>query len=351
MTGRKLIPFLLVAFPAGLLAIGVTSMVNSHLQKAKGPQDPNEQVRLEAASLNQEPVSRETLERHIRILCETIGERHVGKMNQLEQAAFWIESSLGPTNLGYVVKREEYELASSFAENGTPHRVRNLVAELPGMALRDEIIIVGAHYDTVPGSPGANDNGSGVAALISIAQALAGEQQQRTIRFVAFANEEPPYFQTKEMGSWVHARGCAEREEKIVAMIAFDGLGYFTDEPNSQEVPPGLEGVFPKEGNFLAFVANENSRFLGDQAKRVFEGVSGIPAVGGVFPESIPGVGWSDHWSFWQEGFPAIMVTDTIPFRYEHYHKPTDTVDQLDMEQLEFVVKGLEEVIRSWANP
>lgn len=351
MTGRNLIPFLLVAFPMGLLTIGVTSMVNSHLQKAKGPQDPNEQVRLEAASLNRESVSGETLERHLRILCETIGERHVGKMGQLEQAAFWIESSLGPTNLGYVVKREEYELESSFAENGKPHRVRNLIAELPGMGLRDEIIIVGAHYDTVAGSPGANNNGSGVAALISIAQALAGEQQKRTIRFVAFVNEEPPYFQTEEMGSRVHARGCSERGEKIVAMIAFDGLGYFAGEPNSHDVPPGLEFKVPKQGNFLAFIANEHSRFLGDQAKRVFEGISGIMAVGGVLPESIPGVGWSDHWAFWQEGFPAIMVTDTIPFRYEHYHKPTDTVDRVDIEQLEFVVQGLEGVIRAWANP
>lgn len=351
MKPQKLFPILLVGLPAGLLFIGVLAMVNSHLQKSKGPEDPNEEIRLEAAALNRRQVNRETLEMHLRTLCEKIGERHVGKIGNLEKAAFWIESTLGPTNLGYVVKREEYELGTSQPDAEQPDRVRNLVAELPGRSLRDEIVIVGAHYDTVPGCPGANDNGTGLVGLISIAQALAGEQQERTIRFVAFVNEEPPYFQTDEMGSRVHARGCMEREENIVAMISLDGIGYFSDEADSQQAPPGLEGQFPPVGNFLALVANENSRFLADQGKTVFEATSGVPAVAGAFPESIPGVGWSDHWSFWQEGFPAVMATDTIPFRYEHYHKATDTVDQLDFEQLETVVKGLEEVVRAWANP
>jgi len=351
MKPQKLFPILLVGLPAGLLLMGVLSMVNSHIKKARGPEDPNEQIRLEAAALNRKPVNRETLELHLRTLCEKIGERHVGKIENLEKAAFWIESTLGPTNLGYVVKREEYELNSSQPDTEKPDRVRNLIAELPGRSLRDEIVIVGAHYDTVPGCPGADDNGTGLVGLISIAQALAGEQQERTIRFVAFVNEEPPYLQTEEMGSRVHAKGCTEREEQIVAMISLDGIGYFSEEEGSQQAPLGLEGKFPTAGNFLAFVANEDSRYLADQAKGVFEATSGIPAVAGAFPRSIPGVGWSDHWSFWQEGFPAVMATDTIPFRYQHYHKPTDTVDQLDLGQLESVVKGLEEVVRAWANP
>ena len=343
MTQRKLIPFLVVGLPAGLLFLGVFAMIRSEMKKPDVPLDPNEQVRLEAATLNRRPVSREDLERNLRTLTETIGERHLGKPEKLEQAAIWIESTLGGGNIGYSISRNVYEVDGK--------TVRNLEATLPGKARRDEIIVVGAHYDTVPGTPGANDNGTGVVSLLALARAFAGEQQERTVRFVAFVNEEPPYFHTENMGSRVYARRCKERNENIVGMIALETIGYFSDAEGSQEVPPGLEGSFPNKGNFLAFVGNENSKYLADNCRVAFTNASGIPALAGAFPEEVPGVGWSDHWSFWQEGYPAVMVTDTAPYRYPHYHKASDTMDKIDFENFTKAVEGFEAVVRRLANP
>ncbi|MDF1656308.1 MAG: M28 family peptidase [Verrucomicrobiales bacterium] len=343
MNEGKLIRFLIVALPTGLLFLGVAAMLKTHLSTPEIPIDPNEEARLDAAALNRKPVNRIDLERYLKTLTEQIGERHVGKPESLEKAAVWIESSLGGGNIGYPVER--HVLDADGVE------VRNLIAELPGKSRRDEIIIVGAHYDTIQSCPGANDNGTGVAAMMSLAQAMAGDQQERTIRFVAFVNEEPPYFQTDRMGSRVYAARCRSRSENIIAMLCLETIGYFSDEEGSQKVPEGLEGSFPKRGDFLAFIGDENSRYFADSASVAFETESGIPAIGGAFAPEAPGVGWSDHWSFWQEGYKAVMVTDTAPYRYPHYHKPSDTMDKLDLDQLVRVVKGLEAAVKTWANP
>lgn len=343
MKEGALIRFLVVALPTGLLVLGVGAMLFTHLNPKERNVDPNEKIRLEAASLNRRPVTREDLERNLDTLAVRIGERHVGKPEALEQAALWIESTIGAANLGYVIERQVYSV------DGVD--VRNLVAELPGTTRRDEIVVIGAHYDTVPGCPGANDNGTGVVALLSLAKAFAGDPQERTVRFVAFVNEEPPYFHTEQMGSLVYAKRCQSRREKIVSMLALETIGYFSDEAGSQEVPEGLEGAFPDRGDFLVFVGNNDSRFLADSARTAFRMGSGLPAIGGGFPEEIPGIAWSDHWSFWQAGYPGVMVTDTAPYRYPHYHKATDTPDKIDFEKLTRAVEGIESVIRAWANP
>jgi Zn-dependent M28 family amino/carboxypeptidase len=343
MKQGKLIRFLVVALPAGLMLIGTGVMIRTEFSEESEPLDPNLEVRLEVASLNRRPVSREDLERDLRTLTETIGERHVGKPEKLEQAAIWIESTLGGGNIGYQVERNEYEVSGL--------SVRNLEATLPGTIRRDEIVVVGAHYDSVPGSPAANDNGTGVVAMLALARAFAGDQQERTVRFVAFVNEEPPFFQTDLMGSRVYAARCRSKKDKIVAMISLETIGYFSDAEGSQEIPPGLEGEFPNRGNFLAFVGNEDSRYIADSARAAFTSASAIPAIAGGFPTGVPGVGWSDQWSFWQEGYPGIMVTDTAPYRYPHYHKPTDTIDKIDLEKLTEVVQGLQAVVKAWANP
>lgn len=343
MKEGALIRFLIVAMPTGIFVLGVAAMMKTHLSTPEIPIDPNEETRLDAASLNRKAVNRIDIERYLVTLTDKIGERHVKKPESLEQAAVWIESTLGGGNIGYPIERQTYDV------DGVA--VRNLIAELPGKTLRDEIIVVGAHYDTIPNCPGANDNGSGIVAMMAIAQAMAGDQQARTIRFVAFVNEEPPYFQTDRMGSRVYAARCRARREKIVAMISLETIGYFSDAENSQKIPEGLEGAFPTSGNFLAFVGNEESRYFADSARGAFKAETGIPALAGAFPEEVAGVGWSDHWSFWQEGYPAVMVTDTAPYRYPHYHKPTDTIDKLDLDVLTKVTKGLEQVVRRWANP
>ncbi|MEX2578750.1 MAG: M28 family peptidase [Verrucomicrobiales bacterium] len=341
MKQATVIRILIVALPAGLLLLGIGAMLKTHMSSSEKPFDPNEDIRLEAASLNRKPVNRADLESYLETLSGRIGERNVGVPDRLESAAVWIESTLGGGNIGYKVERQTYETQGV--------EVRNLIAELPGRALRDEIVVVGAHYDTVPGCPGANDNGTGIAGVLALAQAFAGDPQARTIRFVAFVNEEPPFFHTDQMGSYVYAKRCQSLDEKIVAMISLETIGYFSDEPGSQEYPAGLAGQYPSEGNFLALVGNQASRYIVDSAEAAFSGAVDLPVVAGAFPGEVPGVAWSDHWSFWQAGYPAIMITDTAPFRYPHYHQPTDTVDKIDLDRFTEAVKGLEAVVRTWA--
>ncbi len=343
MKEGALIRFLLVALPGGLLVMGVFAIIGSHMKKEVEPLDTNTLTSLEGAAMLRRPVSREDLERTVTTLATRIGERHTAKPEALEGAALWIESSLSGGNMGYQVERHVFDAGET--------EVRNLIAEIPGKERRQEIVVVGAHYDTVPGSPGANDNATGVAALLALARAFTGDQQTRTLRFVAFANEEPPHFQTATMGSRVYAQRCRSRGEQIVAMLCLESMGCFSDQAGSQKAPPGLEGGFPDTGDFLAFVGDENSQYFVDAAKSTFARVAGLRAEGGVFAPSLPGVSWSDHASFWQAGYPAVMVTDTALYRDPHYHQPTDTAEKIDFEKLLLATRGLEAVVKVWANP
>jgi len=254
---------------------------------------------------------------------------------QLNAAADFIEDSF--SRAGLRTRRDSYEM------RGQP--CHNIESEIPGN--QPEIIVIGAHYDSVFGSPGANDNGTGVAATLALAQRFATAKPKRTLRFVAFVNEEPPYFLSGEMGSLVYARRCKERGDKIPAMISLETIGYFSDTPNSQTYPsPGLGVFYPKVGNFIGFVSNVKSRALLRRVIALFRKNAKIPAEGASLPAFIPGVSWSDQWSFWQHGYPAIMVTDTAPFRYPYYHSSNDTPDKLDYDRFTLVVSGMEKVIR-----
>jgi len=215
----------------------------------------------------------------------------------------------------------------------------------------DEIVVIGAHYDTILGSPGADDNGSGVAALLAIARRFAHEKPARTLRFVAFANEEPPYFTTEQMGSWVYAKGCHDRHERVVAMMSIEAVGYYRDTPGSQQYPAMLDAVYPTTANFIAFASNLRSHGLLQRCVEVFRGHATVPSEGAALPEDIPGIGWSDQWSFWRFGYDAIMVTDTALFRNPHYHQRSDLPDTLDYERFARVVEGLMAVVRSLATP
>jgi len=282
---------------------------------------------------------RDTLHGHVVRLGREIGERHIWLPAKLEAAAAFIESEFA--SYGYGVSNQVYA-ADRVA-------VRNIEVELPGSKCPDEIVVIGAHYDSVSGSPGANDNGSGVAALLELARALAGEQLGRTVRFVAFVNEEPPFFMTKQMGSRVYSARCAERGERIVAMISLETIGFYSDEPGSQAYPPLFNLLYPSTGNFVGFVGNLSSRSLVRRMVGLFRESASFPSEGCAAPGWVTGVGWSDHWSFWKEGYPAIMVTDTAPFRYRHYHSTEDTPDKIDYDRMARVVAGLTEPIRKLA--
>jgi hypothetical protein len=278
---------------------------------------------------------REELHADVEKLAGEIGERNMWHYAQLNAAADFIEGSF--SRVGLRTRRDSYEM------RGQP--CHNIEAEIPGN--RPEIIVIGAHYDSVFGSPGANDNGTGVAATLALARRFASAKPKHTLRFVAFVNEEPPYFLSGEMGSLVYARRCKERGDKVSAMISLETIGYFSDAPHSQTYPsPGLGLFYPKVGNFIGFVSNVQSRALLRRVIALFRKHAKIPSEGASLPAFIPGVSWSDQWSFWQHGYPAIMVTDTAPFRYPYYHSSSDMPDKLDYDRFTLVVSGMEKVIQ-----
>jgi hypothetical protein len=277
---------------------------------------------------------REELRASVQKLAGEIGERNMWHYAQLNAAADFIEDSFSRASLR--TRRDSYDMRGQ-----TCH---NIEAEIPGA--RPEVLLIGAHYDSVFGSPGANDNGTGVAATLALARRFASIKSEHTLRFVAFVNEEPPYFLSGEMGSLVYAGRCKARGDKISAMISLETIGYFSDAPHSQTYPsPGLGIFYPKVGNFIGFVSNVHSRSLLRRVVALFRKHAKIPSEGAALPAFIPGVSWSDQWSFWHHGYPGIMVTDTAPFRYPYYHSSSDTPDKLDYDRFAMVVSGMERVI------
>lgn len=279
----------------------------------------------------EEHLIHDNLKRHVGMLAERIGERNVWRPEALTAAAQYIRNTL--TDLGYEVG------VQSFESGGLT--VQNLEVELPGVDAPEEIIVLGAHYDSVAGTPGANDNASGVAALLEIARLLADKNHARTLRLVAFANEEPPFFYSEEMGSRVYARRSRQRGEQIKAMLALETIGYYTDQPASQQYPFLFSFFYPDTGNFIGFVGNLSSRRLVQRTLGIFRTSTEFPSEGLAAPGWMMGIHWSDHWSFWKAGYPAIMITDTALFRYPHYHAATDTPEKLDYPNLARVTMGL----------
>lgn len=279
------------------------------------------------------------LKKHVYMLAEKIGERNIRHYNELNASADYIETTLA--GLGYNVSKQEYKI-----ENKT---LKNIEAELIGTSKPGEIIIVGAHYDSVTGSPGANDNASGVAAVLEIARLLSKEKFPRTLRMVAFVNEEPPFFQTKEMGSRVYASRSYKRKEQIVAMFSLETIGYYSDEPGSQHYPFPFGSFYPDTGNFIGFVGNISSRKLVHNSLASFRRHTPFPSEGLAAPGWFIGIGWSDHWSFWKEGYPAVMITDTALFRYKQYHTINDTPDKIEYKKMARVVSGITSVLKEIA--
>ena len=280
----------------------------------------------------------ERLRADVTALAEVIGPRKVGQGDALPRAADWVEAQF--VDAGFPVVRQRYAVPEG--------ECWNLVAERRGTKSADEIVVIGAHYDTVAGTPGADDNASGVAALLALARNF-GTAPERTVRFVAFTNEEPEYFQTERMGSLVYARACEGRGERVVAMLSLESLGYFSGEPGSQHYPFPLSLVYPSRGDFVAVVGDRTSRRLVSQVARGLRATGWIPVETASLPRVLPGVGFSDHWSFWQAGYPAVMVTDTALFRNPHYHRWTDRPETLDYGRLAATVQALRVVVAELA--
>lgn len=284
---------------------------------------------------------RDALQRDVVRLAGGIGERNVREARNYALAAHFIERSLAKA--GYQVQRQIF--------SADERECVNLEVELAGAGRAGEVIVLGAHYDSAQGTPGANDNATGVAALLALARSFVTTKPDRSLRFVFFANEEMPYFKTAKMGSVVYARRCKAREEKIVGMISLETMGYYSDAKNSQNYPPPFDLLYPTTGNFIGFVGNVKSRTLVETCVASFRRHARFPSEGGAIPGVVEGVGWSDHWSFWQVDYPALMVTDTAPFRYPHYHRASDTPDKVKYDRMARVVEGVQAVVRDIANP
>lgn len=278
---------------------------------------------------------RDRLRVHVEMLGGEIGERSVWRPDALAAAAEYIEAAWRAA--GYRVGRQAFTAAG--------REVVNLHVEIPGVARPDAVVVVGAHYDSVLGSPGANDNGSGVAALLELAARLRHLAPAVTLRFVAFVNEEPPFFLTWDMGSRRYARRCREAGDRVEAMLSLETIGCYLDLPGSQRYPGPFRLLYPGTGNFVAFVGNLRSRALVRRCVGAFRRATRFPSEGAAPPGYLPGVFWSDHWAFWREGFAAVMVTDTAPFRYRYYHSVDDTPDKLNYDRMTRVVGGLGDVV------
>jgi Zn-dependent M28 family amino/carboxypeptidase len=281
----------------------------------------------------------EELRRYIDRLASTIGERNIYCYPKLCEAAAFIEQSL--LDSGYQPRRQEYQAkGKTFA---------NIEAEITGQVHPQEIVIIGAHYDTARGSPGANDNASGVAALLTLARLFSDKRISRTLRFVAFTNEERPFLRTAQMGSRVYARRCRERQENIIAMLSLETIGYYSKKAGTQWLS-FFGSLYPNRGDFILFAANPSSKELLKKATQSFQRHTDISCQTATLPSFSPGAKSSDHWSFWKEGYPGLMVTDTAPLRYPYYHKADDLPDKLRYDFLNAVVEGLTASVWDLAN-
>lgn len=271
-------------------------------------------------------------------------EHNTATPRALEQSARHIENALN--GFGYALKRQEYEAGGQ--------KVRNIEVSIDNVAKGakpDRIFIIGAHYDSAPGAPGANDNGSGTAAVLELARMLKTMQPSRgtEVKFVFFVNEEPPWFMSEQMGSMQHAAEMKRLGHQVAGALILETIGWYSNAAGSQRLPPGLEDRYPSTGNFIAFVGTLESSNLVGQALAAFKAHSDFPAHGLAAPAHVMGVTLSDHSSYNRHGYPALMITDTAFLRYPYYHTAQDTPDKLDYESMARVVTGLARTINALA--
>ena len=287
----------------------------------------------------EEREARERLRHDVEELASAIGERNTLRPEALERAAGFLEHQL--RSAGYAPARQTYAVDGQSCSN--------VEAVLAGR--ESAMLVVGAHYDSARGSPGANDNATGVAVLLELARRLRDASLGCTVRLLFFVNEEPPYFNTPRMGSRVWAEAAHQRGDRVVGMLSLETIGFFTEAPDSQGYPFPMGAFYPDRGRFLGFIGNVDSRQLVRDVVGSFRQVATLPSEGAALPDHTTGLDWSDHASFWRFGWPALMVTDTALFRYPDYHTARDRPEQVDPDALARAASGLEHVIRTMACP
>ncbi len=280
--------------------------------------------------------SPERLMTTVTALAADIGPRDLFNNNKirLDKAADYISGRLRVC--GYKVEYQEYPAAGI--------KVKNIIAVKTGISNPGEVIVVGAHYDT-SNNPGSDDNASGVAGLLELAEYASNKTFGRTIKFIAFVNEEPPFFRNEGMGSSVYAAYAAARKENIKAALVLEMIGYYTERRNSQRYPPLIGPFFPGRGNFIAQVSNFNSRALARRADKAFRAGTSLPLQTVILPSFVPGVDYSDHRSFWKAGYPAVMFTDTAFYRNSNYHRESDRPETLNYVYMAAFLDGMKSAL------
>lgn len=258
--------------------------------------------------------------------------RNYANLDSLNKAADYIKAEFD--KLGCTVTEQRYQADG--------YEYRNVIASFGED--HTERVIVGAHYDVCGDQPGADDNASAVAGLLETARMLDEQKPKlaHRIDFVAYSLEEPPYFASPQMGSAVHAKSMYEQKVKIKAMICYEMIGYFSDEPHSQQFPdPHLAKLYPNTGNFIVVVGKQGQEKIVARVKKLMQKNAAIDVQSINLPTAVGLAGLSDHRSYWTYGYEALMINDTAFLRNPHYHKKTDTIDTLDFERMKEVVNGV----------
>jgi hypothetical protein len=276
---------------------------------------------------------------HLHALTVTIGERSVSRPENLEKTAAYITSFY--RDIGLAVDRQAYSYAQL--------PVDNVITEISFRENPQRRFLLGAHYDSVSGTVGADDNASAIAVQLEVARLLSqkadNDAPDLAIKFVSFALEEPPVYGTRYMGSRVYARMARSQKEKIDGMICLEMVGYACHQPGCQNYPfPLMFMDYPETGNFIGIVSNFKSRGFAKNLVAQFQKNEDLPVVKLTVPFNgwiMPAVRLSDHASFWDKGYKAVMVTDSAFFRNPYYHTAADTMDKLDFEFMAKVVESL----------
>ena len=277
---------------------------------------------------NKETVTKNLYE-HVENLSVEIGDRHLWNGDSLNRAADYIQSVFQQS--GYSVELQTYSCYGK--------RVSNLIVEKEGE--EERAVVVGAHYDTVPGTPGADDNASAVAGLLELARLHKESPSKRRLIYIAFVNEEPPCFGSHNMGSRVYAKHLKDRKTPVDVMIALEMIGYFRKEPIQKYPLQLMRFFYPKTADFVGVVGNFHSAKYVSRLRRGMKRHSSIDVRSLTGPEAFAGISLSDNSSFWHYGYRAVMVTDTSFYRNRHYHQETDTIDTLNFDAMAEVVRGL----------
>lgn len=252
---------------------------------------------------------------------------------ELAEVADWLSAQL--TAMGYQVNHQGIEADGAIA--------LNLDVTIPGGTLGEEFIVIGAYYDSSDDSPGADANASGAAGLLALARSLSGRRHQRTLSLAWYANRTQAEPGSSVHGSTVHARSLATSGYRVAAMLSLESIGYFRDEPGSQQ--PTSFSAAASRGDFIAVLGADPSRRLVTHATQTLTRHSSLPVAGGVVPAGRAVPGWSDAWSFEQLGYAAVQITDTAEQRNPHFRKATDTADTLDYDRMARVVSGVEALV------